>query len=149
MKENVLNKWVRNKFFLICLFFFGISFAKNITYCNEQDCLEVPEKRVNERIKWCVYKAEITMLLTEWKIKNNFKQVDKDRKVICLLKIPSTFFNGQETEKQLDYLEQQRCKVHNLKIDPIRAGNKVYYACMHSFLSKQLNVIRQRGDYGF
>jgi len=46
---------------------------------------------------------------------------------------------GDEVKWQLDFLENQKCVIYNLKVDPIRTGDIVYNNCVRKFSESRIN----------
>ncbi len=84
------------------------------------------------------------MLLADWKIDNNWKQVIQDKlsgkkTLNCLPRIPNMILSGDETEWQLNFLNNQKCVIYNLRIDPIKTGDIIYNNCVRKFSESRIN----------
>tara|TARA_B100000700_G_C14886818_1_gene780777 strand:- start:342 stop:599 length:258 start_codon:yes stop_codon:yes gene_type:complete len=84
------------------------------------------------------------MILAGWKIDNDWKQVVRDKlsgkkSLNCLPRIPNMILTGDEVKWQLDFLENQKCVIYNLKVDPIRTGDIVYNNCVRKFSESRIN----------
>ena len=84
------------------------------------------------------------MILAGWKIDNDWKQVVRDKlsgkkSLNCLPRIPDMILTGDEVKWQLDFLENQKCVIYNLKVDPIRTGDIVYNNCVRKFSESRIN----------
>ena len=84
------------------------------------------------------------MILAGWKIDNDWKQVVRDKlsgkkSLNCLPRIPNMILTGDEVKWQLDFLENQKCVIYNLKVDPTRTGDIVYNNCVRKFSESRIN----------
>tara|TARA_R110002012_G_scaffold267017_3_gene450644 strand:- start:2290 stop:2679 length:390 start_codon:yes stop_codon:yes gene_type:complete len=116
------------------LFLLSTAFA--ITFCNVKDCYEIEEHIVEQKVEECLYQAQMNMLVLDWKKRNNWKQVEwigGNKQLNCMPVIPNMFLLGNETEKQLQFLDELRCRLHNMKRDPVLYQIYFYDICMATF----------------
>ena len=116
------------------LFLLSTAFA--ITFCNVKDCYEIEEHIVEQKVEECLYQAQMNMLVLDWKKRNNWKQVEwigGNKQLNCMPVIPNMFLLGNETEKQLQFLDKLRCRLHNMKRDPGLYQIYFYDICMATF----------------
>jgi len=109
-----------------------------ITFCNSIDCYEVEDEAIQEKSDECFYQAKLNMLVLHWKQINKWTQVEYvgagNQKIIhCIPEIPQTFLDGDETDKQLAFLDELRCKVHNMRHDPVLYQIHYFDECIHTF----------------
>ena len=117
-----------------------ITQAVGATFCTEKDCYEIEQSVIDAKVNQCLYEAQVTMLVLDWKKRNKFKQVKwvaGGKQVVCMSRIPNNFKTGLETQKQLQFLEKIKCTVHNLKPDPVMYQIKYYNLCMNKFNFKE------------
>ena len=84
------------------------------------------------------------MLLADWKIDNNWKQVVQDKlsgkkTLNCLPRITNMILSGDEEDWKLEFLNNQKCVIYNLRIDPIKTGDIIYDNCMRRFSESRIN----------
>ena len=109
-------------------------------FCTKVDCYNIPDDVVEKKVQDCLYQAQMNMLILRWKQDNNWKQVEwiGGNKVLqCVPYIPNNFKTGQETQEQLKFLEELRCRLHNMKRDPVRYQIYYYELCMQTFKTEQ------------
>tara|TARA_Y100001973_G_C4921796_1_gene196767 strand:- start:2 stop:415 length:414 start_codon:yes stop_codon:yes gene_type:complete len=108
--------------------------------CNKVDCYQVPDDIFHKKIDDCLYQSQMNMLALKWKQDNNWKQVEwvGGKKIQrCMPIIPNNFKNGLETEEQLQFLEDLRCRLHNIKRDPVLYQSHYFQLCMKTFKPEQ------------
>ena len=86
----------------------------------------------------------MSMLLADWKIDNNWKQVVQDKlsgkkTLNCLPRIPNMILSGNEEDWKLEFLNNQKCVIYNLRIDPIKPGDIIYNNCVRKFSESRIN----------
>ena len=84
------------------------------------------------------------MLLADWKIDNDWKQVVQDKlsgnkTLNCLPRIPNMILSGNEEDWKLEFLNNQKCVIYNLRIDPIKTGDIIYNNCVRKFSESRIN----------
>ena len=84
------------------------------------------------------------MLLADWKIDNNWKQVVQDKlsgkkTLNSLPRIPNMILSGDEEDWKLEFLNNQKCVIYNLRIDPIKTGDIIYNNCVRKFSESRIN----------
>ena len=109
-----------------------------ITFCNSIDCYEVKDEAIQAKSDECFYQAKLNMLVLHWKQINKWEQIEYvgagNQKIIhCIPEIPQTFLDGNETDKQLAFLDGLRCKVHNMRHDPVLYQIYYFDECIHTF----------------
>ena len=52
-----------------------ITQAVGATFCTEKDCYEIEQSVIDAKVTQCLYEAQVTMLVLDWKKRNKFKQV--------------------------------------------------------------------------
>lgn len=106
------------------------------TFCNLKDCYEIDQDIIDSKIDKCLYQAKLNMLVLHWKQINDWKQVQwvGGNKVLnCMPKIPNMFLDGGETVEELEFLDELRCRLHNMKRDPVLYQAYYYNICMNTF----------------
>ena len=86
----------------------------------------------------------MSMILAEWKIQNRWKQVIQDKlsckkTLNCLPRIPNMILSGDEEDWKLEFLNNQKCVIYNLRIDPIKTGDIIYNNCVRKFSESRIN----------
>ena len=57
----------------------------------------------------------------------------------CLPRIPNMILSGDEEDWKLEFLNNQKCVIYNLKIDPIKTGDIIYNNCVRKFSESRIN----------
>tara|TARA_R110002020_G_scaffold38286_3_gene115217 strand:- start:13 stop:408 length:396 start_codon:yes stop_codon:yes gene_type:complete len=107
-----------------------------ITFCNLKDCYEIESSIVDSYVEKCLYQARMNMLILEWKRINRWEQVQwigGNKTLNCMPRIPRMFLDGSETEEQLVFLDELRCRLHNMKRDPVLYQIYYFDICMDTF----------------
>ena len=47
--------------------------------------------------------------------------------------------NGDEEDWKLEFLNNQKCVIYNLRIDPIKTGDIIYNNCVRKFSESRIN----------
>jgi len=143
-KNQQINQRVWKILWILLVSFTPNNFAETITYCNKKDCIEIEQSIVDEALDRCHYKSIMSSILAEWKIQNRWKQVVQDKlsgkkTLNCLPRIPNMILTGDEKDWQLNFLNNQKCVIYNLKIDPIKTGDIIYNNCVRKFSESRIN----------
>ena len=107
-----------------------------ITFCTLEDCYEMDDQIIEDKVQKCLYESELNMLVLHWKQINKWEQVQwvgGNKTLNCMPRIPRMFLDGSETEEQLIFLDELRCRLHNMKRDPVLYGNYYFDICMDTF----------------
>ena len=143
-KNSQINQKGWKILWVLLISFVPNNFAETITFCDSRDCIEIEQSIVDDALDKCYYKGTMSMILAGWKIDNDWKQVVRDKlsgkkSLNCLPRIPNMILTGDEVKWQLDFLENQKCVIYNLKVDPIRTGDIVYNNCVRKFSESRIN----------
>lgn len=143
-KNQQINQRVWKILWILLVSFTPNNFAETITYCNKKDCIEIEQSIVDEELDRCHYKSIMSSILAEWKIQNRWKQVVQDKlsgkkTLNCLPRIPNMILTGDEKDWQLNFLNNQKCVIYNLRIDPIKTGDIIYNNCVRKFSESRIN----------
>jgi len=135
-----MKKAITYKTIIFIILVSSFNLGKSGTVCNKVDCYEVPDDIFHKKVDDCLYQAQMNMLALGWKKDNNWKQVEwagGNKVVRCMPYIPNYFKNGQETPEQIAFLEELRCRLHNMKRDPVMYQIYYYELCMQTFNLEQ------------